>query len=305
MDINFNFGEHYYDGTGSFWMNVLIAFIGAFFGLLFALLINRCVENGEKKKVKSLKIKIDKDRLSYLALILKSTVDTSRKQIIHFTDLAKKVEENPLEIHMPNFIASHDVWRLRNLDSIELFDSYVSLFKEQENNTKEYKNIFGQGDYIFEKMADALKQNERHRNFQHKDELFVRDCIDEIYTKIGLRTKNIEFKFGNNPTHIEEFNYLREFENIYSEFSESFADFKGIKEKYLKPLHDTILHQIADINFSDYIFELTKKALNRLLNVEYNSLEFAKDMKNLEIETKKAIDYLDNQRMKIEEKIEL
>lgn len=189
MSINFNFGEHFYE-TGSFWVSVLISFIGAFFGFLFALLINRHLEKKKEKKqeekIKSLHI----ERLRYLELILKSTVKTVTKQVIHYSEFGKQVKSNPLKSFRPVQIASYDLWRLRNLDSIELFDSYSNQFIDNPNKTKNYKNIFGHGDFLLEKLTEVKKQNERHRDFKHKDELFIRDCVENIFTLIGIRCKN-------------------------------------------------------------------------------------------------------------------
>lgn len=305
MDFNFNFGEHFYESGGSFWTNVLIAFIGAFFGLLSALWVNRIFENRGKEAENSKKNAQDIDRVKYLGIILKSTCKTAKKQIEHYADLAKMITENPLQTYMPIQVATYDAWRLKNLDSIELFDSFINIFPYLENNTKEYKTIFGHGDFIFEKLNDAKKQNERHKNFQHKDELFVRDCIEEIYTRIGLRTKNLEVIYKEKVNEIHEFNYLRNFENIYKSVSEGFADFKKIRDEYFIPLHNTILHNIDDLNFADSLFTIVKKALNRLQNIEFNAIEFAKNMEALEYETKEAVDYLNEQTQRIEKKIEL
>lgn len=305
MDLNFNFGEHYYEGSGSFWTNVLIAFIGAFFGLLFALYVNRLFEKRGDKRQKKLKESLDIERIRYLGIILKSTVKTANEQVRHYFDLAILVKKNPLETQMPIQLASYDIWRLRNLDSIELFDSYCNFFKNEENKIKNYKNIFGHGDYIFEELGEAKMQNERHRNFQHKDELFVRDCIEEIYTRIGLRSKNFQVIYGDKVYEIPEFNYLRHFENVYSSISKGVADFTKIRDEYFKPLHDSILKNIQDLAFADNLFTIVKKALSRLQNIEFNALEFAKDMENLETKTKKAIEFLDNQMKEFEQKIEL
>lgn len=305
MNLNFNFGEHFYESGSSFGINVLITFIGAFFGLLFALLVNRIFENRGKKNAENKKNAQDNDRINYLGIILKSTCKTAKEQVKHYHDLAEKVKENALQAYMPVQLATYDVWRLRNLDSIELFDSFISVFSNSENKTKEYKNIFGHGDFIFEKLNEAKKQNERHRNFQHKDELFVRDCIEEIYTWIGLRAKNFQVIHKEKVTEIPEFNYLRKFEEIYKSVSVGVADFTRIREEYFKPLHDSILDNIEEISFADSLFTIVKKALSRLQNIEFNALEFAKDMESLETETKEAIEYLEKQKLQIEEKIEL
>jgi hypothetical protein len=303
MNLNFNFGEHFYEGYNSFWTDILVAFVGAFFGLLFALLVNRIFENREKNNEKKSKFEKDKDRIKYLGIILKSTCKIAREQIKHYSDLANDIKSTPLQASVPLQVPFYDVWRLKKMDSIELFDSYIEVFIDNENRTKEYKNIFGQGDFIFEKLNEAKMQNERHRNFRHKDELFVRDCIDEIYMRIGLRAKNFQVTYGDKVATIPEFKYLRNFENIYESISEGLADLKKFRDEYFKPLHNTILENVNEISFADNLFTTIKKALGRLQNIEYNALEFAKDMENLDNETTEAIDFLEKQLLKIEEKL--
>lgn len=306
MNLNFNFGEHYYDGgSGSFLTNVLVAFIGAFLGLLFALFVNRIFEKRGKHNQEEIKKGMDIERIRYLRIILKSATKTAKEQVTHYFDLAELVRKNPLETQMPIQVASYDVWRLKNLDSIELFDSYIKNFSSSKDKIKDYKNIFGSGDYIYERLNEAKAQNERHRNFQHKDELFVRDCVEEIYLQIGLRTNNLQDTFGEKVTEIADYNYLSQFEKIYKSISKGAADFKKVRDLYLKPLHDTILENIKDVNFADSLFSVVKKALSRLENIEFNALEFAKDMGNIESDTQKAIENLNNQIEAIEKKIEL
>lgn len=303
MSINFNFVEHYFNGTESFWSDLFISFIGAFFGLLFALLLNRWADNREKNKLKRIKENQDIERLRYLGLLLKSTLVTTQKHVKYFKELAGLVKENPYGSYMAQRIASDDIWRLKRLDSIELFDSYANIFNSQEDNKAEYKQLFGHADFIFEKMENAFKQNENHRNFQNKDELFIRDCIDEVYTRIGLRNKNYQKIYGEGSFQISEFTYLRHFEDIYAKFSGNFADFKLIRTEYLEPLHNTILDNIDDLNFADSLFAIIKKALNRFEHIKFNSIEFANDMENIEVDIQKAIRELDRQMIKIEEKI--
>src|SRR5574344_1220894 len=100
MDINFNFGEHYFDGSGSFGTDLLISFIGAFFGLLFALLVNRLVDKKAKKGQNELKRNQDIERLQYLLLLLKSAVKTTKANIKSFTELSAQVKDNPFDSYM-------------------------------------------------------------------------------------------------------------------------------------------------------------------------------------------------------------
>jgi hypothetical protein len=303
MNINFNYGEHFYDNC-SFFISVLIAFIGAFFGFLFALLINRWFEKKKEKQhednIKNLHI----DRVSYLLIILRSTVKTITQQVGEYSNFGENIKRNPLKSFLPIQFASYDHWRLRNLDSTELFDSYSNFFKQDVNKTKNYKNIFSHGDFLHEKISEIKRQNERHRRFKSKDEIFVRDCFDKIFTLIFLRCKNYRLQYDEKASKIPEFVYLSKFETIYKSICKDTPDFARIKDEYFSQLHNTVHDNIADTNFADKIFPLVKSALSRLKNIEFNADEFADDMKRLKGDTKESLEFLSKQIIEIEKKIE-
>lgn len=302
--MHLNFGEHYYEAiASSFWTSVLIAFVGAFLGLLAALFVNRLFERRGNLRNRKSKEKQDLERLQYLILIMDSVIDTARNQIRSYQDLAKSIRGNFLQTQMPILIASNDIWRLKNLDSIALFDSYASIFSDN-NNAENYKNIFAKADFVFERMNDALKQNERHRNFHYKDELFVRDCIEDIYIRIGLSIKDLKQEYGNKVNEIQEYVYLREFEKIYSGLWETEEGFIKFRDEYLKPLHNTIFDNIQDRNFANSLFGIVKKALSRLRHIEFNASEFAKSMENLENDMNGTLVSLENSKNEIGNKME-
>jgi len=83
------------------------------------------------------------------------------------------------------------------------------------------------------------------------------------------------------------------------------ADFTKIRDEYFKPLHDTILENVQDLEFANNLFTIVKKALSRLQNIEFNALEFAQDMEDLKTKTKNAIEFLDNQMKEIEQNIKI
>ncbi len=289
---------------GEFWINVLIAFIGAFFGFLSAIGVNKLFEKRNKRKLKTEKENQDKERLSFLLIILKSIITTTGKQVKHYTNWSNTLKKNPLQSCMPVIISSFDLHRLKNLDAIELFDAYNSIIKDSANKISNYKSMFNHGDYLLRLFTDLEIRNERHRNFHHRDELFVRDCIEEIFIKIGLRSKNLQVKYRDQVNLNPEFKYLNSFELIYKSLPKNTDNLIRYRDEYLLPLNYTLLQEVDDINFADELYIIVKRALSRLRNIEFNSTIFAEEITSLNNEIQQSIKYLDEQRIIIEKDIE-
>jgi hypothetical protein len=293
MNINLNFGEHFYEaGSSILFYDLGITFISAFLGLLAALLVNRLLDKKNLKK--ELKNKEQKylSHLKYLSELLDSILKNYPKQAENYKKLSIAVNENPLEAQMPELRATYDLARLKDMDSYELRDAYFHFFTVTQESIEKYRKIFANIDFLLLYFDDLLKQNENHRNFTHKDQLFVRDCVEEISNRLGIREKNIQKNNPENIQTIEEYQYLHKFSAIFIVLSQNVTDFKTWKENYLRPLHDSILHELSDNEFADSVFIVLKRAIGRLRNIEFNSIEFAKDMENVETNIENSIKIL-------------
>jgi hypothetical protein len=202
------------------------------------------------------------------------------------------IKEKPLETQLPMLQATYDLSRLKEMDSQELRDAYFHFISGNEKCIENYRKLFANVDYLLMYFDDLMKQNENHRNFTHKDQLFVRDCVEEVALRLGIREKNIQKMNPKNFQKINEYQYLNKFSMIFIEKTKDILDFQVIYESYIKPLHDTILYEISDDNFADSIFILLKKAISRLRNIEVNSKEFAKDMETVESRIRNSIVFL-------------
>lgn len=293
MNMNFNIGEHFYEaGNSNLFYDLGITFISAFFGLLAALLVNRLIDRKSFKKGLKLQEQKYSSYLIYLSELLDSILKNYPKQAKNYKSLSLAVKDNPLEAHMPEINATYDLSRLKDLDNNELRDSYFYFFSGNKESIERYRKIFENADFLFMLFDDLMKQNERHRNYIHKDQLFVRDCVEEISNRLGIREKNIQKENPDNFDKIREFQYLHSFSKTFILLSQNVTDFKTWYESYLKPLHDSILYEISDNDFADTVFFVLKRAIGRLRNIEINCIEFAKDMGNVEDNIKKSIEIL-------------
>jgi hypothetical protein len=293
MTLNFNFGEHFYEASNSALIYDLgITFISAFLGLLAALLVNRLIDKINTKKEAKIKEKRFLSHLKYLSQLLDSILKSYPKQAENYKKLSVAIKEKPLETQLPMLQATYDLSRLKEMDSQELRDAYFHFISGNEKCIENYRKLFANVDYLLMYFDDLMKQNENHRNFTHKDQLFVRDCVEEVALRLGIREKNIQKMNPKNFQKINEYQYLNKFSMIFIEKTKDILDFQVIYESYVKPLHDTILYEISDDNFADSIFILLKKAISRLRNIEVNSKEFAKDMETVESRIRNSIVFL-------------
>lgn len=303
MHLNFNFGEHFHEASNSAFINDLaIAFIGAFLGLLAALWVNRQIDKKNLKKEVKNKEQRYLSHLKYLSQLLDSILKNYPKQAENYKKLSVAVMEKPLETQMPELRATYDLSRLKDMDSSELRDAYFHFHSGNEDSIENYRKLFANADYLLMYFDDLIKQNENHRNFIHKDQLFIRDCIEEASLRLGIREKNIQKMNSNNFQEIHEFKYLNKFSIIFTEITIKMLDFQVIYESYIKPLHDSILHEISDNDFADTIFIILKKVINRLRNIEINSKEFAKDMGIVESRIEVSIEFLTKINITLKEK---
>ncbi|WP_346859439.1 hypothetical protein [uncultured Draconibacterium sp.] len=303
MNLNLNFGEHFYEaGNSNLFYDLSITFISAFLGLLAALLVNRLIDTKKQKKEAKYELQKNISHLNYLSELLDSIIKNYPQQALNYKKLSELVKENPLEAHLADLRATYDLARLKDMDSYELRDAYFNLSSRDKNSLDKYRKIFANADFLLMYFDDLLQQNENHRNFTHKDQLFVRDCVEEISNRLGLKEKNIQKENPQNFQEITEYQYLHKFSLIFIELSQSIVDFKTWKEKYLRPLHDSILYELSDIDLADSIFSIIKRAVGRLRNIEFNSIEFANDMENVESKINNSIDILEKINNELKEK---
>ena len=303
MNLNFNFGEHFYEASNSALIyDLLITSISAFLGFLAALLVNRQIDKKNQKKENEKKEQRYLSHLKYLSELLDSILKNYPKQAENYKKLSVAVKERPLEPQIPVLQSDYDLLRLKELDSNELRDAYFHFYSGNQESIDNYRKLFANVDFLLMYFDDLLKQNENHRTFTHKDQLFVRDCVEEASLRLGIREKNIQKMNPDNFQEIHEFQYLHKFSIIFTEITVNILDFQAIYERYIKPLHDSILFEISDNDFADTNFILLKKAINRLRNIEINSKEFAKDMETVESRIGISIEFLTKINKTLKEK---
>lgn len=270
--------------VGSIIIELLISFFGAFLGFLFALYLNRKAEKKIKKKELEKVTQNYLDHLNHLSITLDAITKIYPKQLDKILEHADNVKKSPFQILSPEIQATYDLERLKNLNTDMIFNAYRYFFNDSDD-LKEYTKLFANADYLYRIFQDFENQNEKHQSFIHKDQLFIRECLENISFHIGFFVKKLQLNHPETYTNLSDYICLFPYDRRLAEITSKELDFRKLMDEFIAPLSITILEKIQDYDFVFSVFPDVKKALNRLISIEANSIRFAE----LYIEDKDSI----------------
>lgn len=259
MDLIFRFGSHYYEnGDSSFWIQVFISFIGAFFGFGFALAAYYYQTRKDRLKEIKKEIKDSNDKLSYYNLLIKNIIralQTQKNQIIEFTKLQKKNRMKPLVLKK---IASNDFIRLQSIDSKGIFEAFGLRLSKDPNWINYYLDLNSNLDYL-----EALSKGINNQNDSYNEN--VDSCIEEIsrlneFISLGLKTLiapyNNEYSNYRNETCIFANKYL----DFYNDIIGRNAPIIELKLKFVIPMHQELISKKNKYQFNEEFISYCEKA---------------------------------------------
>lgn len=262
MDLIFRFGSHYYEnGDSSFWIQVFVSFIGAFFGFGFALAAYYYQTRKDKLKEIKKEIKDSDDKLSYYNLLIKNIIialQTQKKEIIEFTKLQKKNQMEPLVLKK---IASKDFIRLQSIDSKGIFEAFGVRLSKDPNWINYYLDLNSNLDYLEALSTEINNQNDSYNEY-------VNSCIEEIsrlieFISMGLKT--LIAPYNNNETCIFANKHLES----YNEMIGRNATIIEFELKFINPMHQELLSEKNKYQFDEEFISYCEKA-----EKHFNELKF-------------------------------
>lgn len=294
MAINFNFGEHFHYDSGGFLIKLITSILGAFFGFLFALLLNNLLERKNKNNTIKQTHRQHYNQLKYLSVFLESTAINSERQFKEIENHSKLVLASPLKISEPAWFASNDLERLNNMSSGELFQSYLSFFSETDEEIKNYKNIFSNIDYLNRVFQDFSKRVEKHQNYMSNHFKTIVDCIENIVLIIGNFENYLISSNSSGYQETPEYKYLLYYKQFYIDSISKEPDFMEYKTHFFIPFQTTIFNNIHDLVFVETIIPHIRKGSNTLLTAELNSVKYAEACVDDSEDVQKSITYIKN-----------
>lgn len=263
----------------SFLSDIVVTLIGSFFGVYLAIIVSRIQENRRNK-----------DLLIHFSRMLDDIVSSTKKQKDNVVELSENLKKNPLDIHLIGLIATFDFERIKSVDSNLLYKTYNHTYK---NSIDEFRKTFAYIDYLTIKTKEFNSSNEKHVNFTHKDQIFVRDQIEILIYKIGMYVSHIQQNdnnYSNNPDYI----FLSPYMERLKELTRTTANNLSIFEtEILSPLNNKLLHELENIEVREELFHIVKQSKNKLDSIRYNSIEFAKDLITDFDIIEKAVNHID------------
>lgn len=294
MTFAFNFYEYFIKNIDAILLNLIATFLGAFLGFLFALWINN--HNNKKSTIKELHFKKQQyyNRVLYLSLYLDAIKKYSIEQLSEMIKHSENIKSSPLKYCEPAVIASNELELLKNMNSSELFQSYMYFFLRSDEEGKNYNKLFLNIDYLGRIYSDYEKMNFRHQEFLYKETKEVLGCLSGILLKIALhevklmKLNKIEFQ------HSPEIIYFQHFKNIAIEMNGKELDFEKANNLIFLPLLNTLIDNVDDETLINEIFTLAKRGTDILKITKANAIRFAEACISDKSEISIAIDIIDN-----------
>lgn len=304
--IIFRFGEHYYqEPVNSFLVSLFIALIGSFLGILGALYVYRTsIKKDERNKLKKTQINFI-NRLKYFNLLIENIINNTNKQVDNYLRLAKTINESPYDYHLINLIAFNDITRIDQMDSEEIFRAYLYLFGEEDENIKDYKNIYSSIDFLDERLKQQINSQEKHISFIHKDQTIVKDLINGLSGDIETILFRRRREINDEETYINDsvVKNLNKFLNKYRSLVKEKAKLFQYETEFSKPLKESLLNDFKNYNFTDFLVNKSDKVAVLLEHIRFNSICYAKDVDRIKEQVKEPIEKLSERNKQIEKKI--
>lgn len=248
----------------SFTADLLIAFLGAFLGLVAGYLIYRISV-----------IQSRKDRLKYVVSLIESIVPSALRQADYCEQHANLIITAPYGNQQLKLEANRDPKRLGDkVDQEGVFHAFLWKYKRKPETYKSFQNLYGYIDYIDYLVDDLLVTNEK------------------IITAVWERKKQYKLLYSKTSELIQSFSLLPELTNTQpdlvkygTDLLEKFADEgpkgENIKESFelvIEPLQDYIIKKaqqhpkITELLF--LIQQLRNEYHGIQLAVEHNAADY-------------------------------
>lgn len=289
---------------GDFVSSLITTLIGTFVGFFLAMLAERQIESKRQKQKAAEENKKILNHLRYLQTILISLSKVVPKQTDKYIEYIEAIKANPLELHASEILATYDFFRLRNADNVEVQEAYFLFVKGGENNYEDYKTLFDNGDFLLRTFESFEEQVNRATGFKFKRQSEIRDLLEEITLKLGMRAEIIKNELkekGVNPP--EEYTFIINLSDEYFKIIQTAINFNDARNKFINPLFSKCRDMIKDKLLMEEIFRLTRRAHGLLIETEGNAIEHADEILALKPNIEDAYNNLNEQLQRITESL--
>jgi hypothetical protein len=216
----------------SFGADVLIAFLGAFLGIIGAYLLY----------LLSLK-QVRRDRLKYVASLIESIVPSVIRQSQYCNEHAERIIHEPFENIYLKLEANRDPKRLADkVDQEGVYHAYLWKYKRKEKTYKDFRNLYGYIDYLDYLVDDLIRTNEK------------------VLNATWERKKQYAISFKMAKETIQSLSLIRELNETQKEFVTFSSDrLKQVFDKYPEGENLVESFNVVVVPIRTYIVEKAKQ----------------------------------------------
>lgn len=285
--------------SNSFWLNLLVTVLGTTLGFLGAFYLTKLTDKKQQKKETQQKFDLYKDRLTYMTQLIETCIDIIKRQIEKFEKFATEIDKTPTEQHLLELLASNDLQRLQTMDTEEAFHAYHLIIPESHDKISDYKDIYSSIDFLYLRLKQAIDSADKHVNFIHRDQLYIKEKIENLSIEVIKWLKQIEVDRPNDFAEISEYKFLILYHNKYQVLIKSRALISAIETDFLIPFRDELrIHYNQTPFFHELNLLMTQTSI-KFDHIRINSQAFSSDIAGLRKELSKSLEKLEKINTKI------
>lgn len=271
--MNFNFGEHYYEGA-SIWTDLAVTIFGGIIGFGTALwFYYRQNQRDKAKEIKETDQEF-KDTLNYLKLLIDGVVTTIEQQSKKSIEFVEKVKANPVEIEYLMIIAGQDIERLHSIDPSKVFLTFRHRFSKEDNWLKDFQKLYNHLDFIQGHRKENITIFRKYQEGIYKQLIRFKTIVDNIpdtMFDMSLEIKRTVADYKNDERYL----FLEESIMKYRVLADNDSKIAEYDNKFLRPIIEDTIKKYQLEFFGPRIIYMCKKAIVLLNDIIVDSNETA------------------------------
>jgi hypothetical protein len=263
--MNFFFGEQYLVGESSFWIEVLMTFLGAFFGFGLTLALYWWQQRRNKKKAEKKQFEAYIREIKYLILTLKEIITATSKQCDLMDTFINLQRESFVQLQVLKRVPNQNFKRLYSSQSKGVFEAWESVVGKKDSNIGMLNKLNFRLDYIEGTTEDDLfRVYHNHTNDAVADQRLVRDLIHQTIDELSKVARAERFKLGETRFDDPYYQFVNGLILGFHKELKERSDMDRINAVILQPLVEGYAGPFSVKPDSDHIGLLAKDARVRL-----------------------------------------
>lgn len=247
-------------------LDLSIAIIGSAIGLGGAFLIFKITIIDNRRSDKKKEERYLRNRIRFLSNLLDEVLKSTEIQIQYFENQGEAIKANPYQHHLPVLLANNQLDRLKGIDSQDLFEAYLLIFKDTDETIKKYNSLLYSVDFLDKRMTQIMVANESNVATLVERFGLMRNYVNELYSRFA--------SFYDLLGKDEYFIIMTQF-NTYIGTGE--VDVRSLQEDFLVPLFKKIKELQVDKKYivdQGNLISLIRSATTHIEHLKKNHLNY-------------------------------